>query len=368
MSESDIERIRQDVSDIPIRLQEGFLSCRTCGVAVQRTSDVTDEIRVEASAYADESASVRVPQNPLKIIEARKRPRVTMTFALCPTCRQADELAEQLSGDPATRSPWARTLVGGAMDALSFLNPKLITSGEIANFDHLSLRALVRHLGQLGAQARWASRDEVDSKTCNPRGFAHLMPGARHGLRTAYALWLKERAARHAAAIKISPPPVTDTRSGSAQLIIIESGCLICGIATQTMPAAEVAQLGRMTAARQIWKPKRVGATQLGAQSSVEVSGYLCKVCANAVDHVHSIGPSALERSLTSHLCPDLVGKLDGWNQVTMSGLIGYGALVARDHRGDPPTRSAPKGNTSAWEHLPGDLDELRRQLRARLT
>ena len=171
-----------------------------------------------------------------------------------------------------------------AFDALSFLNPRLITSGEVADFDHLSMRALVRHLGQPGTQARWANRPEVDPNTCNPRGFAHLMPGARHELRTGYASWLRERSARHAAAIKISPPPVTDTRSGSAQLIIIEAGCLICGVSHQVMPAVEVAQHGRMTTARQIWRPLRTNATQLGARSSLEVSGFVCKICADPVE------------------------------------------------------------------------------------
>jgi hypothetical protein len=362
--EDQLNPTAQDVPDSPIRLQDHFLACQVCGVAVRIDSE-EDMIPMEASAYAEESEPIKAPQNPIRAIE--DHPRVTMSFTLCATCRKADELAEQLSGDPATRNPWGRQLLGGAFDALLFLNPKLITSGEVANLDHLSAKALVRHLGQLGLQARWATRDEVDPQTCNPHRFAHVKIGQRAELRTGYALWIRERAARHASAIKISPPPVTDVRSGSAQLIIIQAGCLICGVATQTMPAVEVAQHGRMTVAREIWRPLRTHATQLGGgQSALELSGYLCKVCAGAVDHVHSIGPSALERSLTSHLCPDLVGKLDGWNQVTMSGLVGWAALVARAQQGSSSGPPAPKPNAVAFEHV-GDLSEVRKQLRARL-
>jgi hypothetical protein len=141
---------RQDVPDSPIRLQDHFLACQTCGVAV-RIEDEANVIRVEASAYAEEGAPAKAPKSSLWIIEGQDRPRVTMTFALCPPVGRQTSWP---SSSPATLplgSPWARTLLGGAMDALSFLNPKLISTGEVADFDHLSLRALVRQLGQLGA-------------------------------------------------------------------------------------------------------------------------------------------------------------------------------------------------------------------------
>ena len=60
-----------------------------------------------------------------------------------------------------------------------------------------------------------------------------------------------------------------DNRSGSAPLVIAD-GCLICGVSHQVMPAVEVAQQGRMNIARQIWKPLRAHAAQLGGQSAVE--------------------------------------------------------------------------------------------------
>ena len=124
-----------------------------------------------------------------------------------------------------------------------------------------------------------------------------------------------------------------------------------------------MAQQGRLGVARDIWKPLRTRASQLGAQSSVEVSGFVCRICSGAVSHVGSVGPSALERCLVSHLCPDLLGKLDGWNQITMSGLVGFGALAARARQGDAPGPPAPGQNVVAWEHL-GDLGAVRKPLR----
>ena len=262
-----------------------------------------------------------------------------------------------LTARTATRSPWARQLLGGALDALSFLNAPLISSGAVADFDDLSMRALVRHLGERGAAVRWANRAE--GQLCNRYSFAHLKTSQRHELRTAYAAWLKERAARAQPPVKISPPPVTDTRSGSARLVLIEAGCLICGVDHQLVPAAEVAQQGRLGVARQIWKSLRAYASQLGAQSPVELSGFVCRVCADAVEQTHAVGlgPSALERCLVVYLMPEGVPKLAGGNLLTLSGLEGWGVLAARSQA---PPNSAP------WEHL-GDLSDLRKQLKARL-
>jgi hypothetical protein len=259
-------------------------------------------------------------------------------------------------------------VLGGALDALLFVNARLIETGEVATFDDLSLRALVRHLGQPGAQARWANRDEVEPGTCSPHSFAHVKMGQRRQLRNGYALWLKERTARHAPPVKISPPPVTDTRSGSARLVLIEAGLFVCGVGHQVVPAVEVAQQGRMNIARDLWKPLRTHATQLGGgQSSVELSGYLCRICSTALEQSHSVGlgPMALERCLVAHLCPDLLGKLAYGTLIVVNGLAGWSTLVARAHRGNSPSQPV-RPNAKPWEHL-GDLDVVRKQLRLRL-
>jgi hypothetical protein len=67
--------------------------------------------------------------------------------------------------------------------------------------------------------------------------------------------------------------------------------------------------------------------------------GTWCRVCADAVEHAHAIGPTTLERA--------------------------WGALVAHARQPDPPA-IGPGPNTEAWEHLP-DLAALSEQLGAAL-
>jgi len=66
-----------------------------------------------------------------------------------------------------------------------------------------------------------------------------------------------------------------------------------------------------------------------GQQLAGSVSGYLCQICAEAVAHVGSIGPSALEWALVAHLAPEGIGKLD-YGQLRVHGLIGWGGLASR--------------------------------------
>ncbi len=73
----------------------------------------------------------------------------------------------------------------------------------------------------------------------------------------------------------------------------------------------------------------------------------------------------AAAAALVSHLCPDLVPKLGGWNPATLTGLAGWSTLVARAHRGNSPSQPV-RPNAKPWEHL-GDLDAVRKQLRLRL-
>ena len=107
---------------------------------------------------------------------------------------------------------------------------------------------------------------EADPRTCSPYPFAHLMPGARQQLRNAYASLLRERVARNAPPVKIPPPQVIDTTGGASALILIEHGCMFCGLGTQSGSAAVVVRQGRENVARELWTPKRTGAQQPGEQ------------------------------------------------------------------------------------------------------
>jgi hypothetical protein len=146
---------------------------------------------------------------------------------------------------------------------------------------------VVYRLSRLGGNARWVSRfvptmlPDTNPQTCTRYPWAHLKFGQRAELRAAYAALLKDRVARHAPPVRVPPPPVTDRAAASGPLLLIEDGCLFCGIGTQSVPAVEVAQQGgRASVASQVWIPKRVAATQLGRQSAATLSGHLCQVCA----------------------------------------------------------------------------------------
>jgi hypothetical protein len=102
---------------------------------------------------------------------------------------------------------------------------------------------------------------------------------------------------------------------------------------------------------------RRVTPQSLGGQLSPKILiGHLCQVCSEATDHVGSVGVTSMTRALVMALAPQGIGKLS-WDQLSLSGLIGWGAVSA--------IREVPP-NSEPWKHL-GDLDELRRQLRAAL-
>ena len=129
-------RSSQDVPDNPIRLPEGWLACRTCGIAVQRTSDVGEEIHLTSSGRAVEGLAV--------VTEAvRNQKPIPLVFMLCPDHRRTAELAVQLVDQ--SNHPAYRDRMGCALDALSFVAPTTVE--HMAYLDREGLATLVRHLG-----------------------------------------------------------------------------------------------------------------------------------------------------------------------------------------------------------------------------
>ncbi len=75
---------------------------------------------------------------------------------------------------------------------------------------------------------------------------------------------------------------------------------------------------------------------------------------ADAVTHVRAICPQLLERALVVALAPEGVGKLP-YGRLSVDGLAGWGALVARARQQNPP-EPGPKPNTrpgSTWATWP---------------
>jgi hypothetical protein len=112
-----------------------------------------------------------------------------------------------------------------------------------------------------------------------------------------------------------------------------------------------VAREGRANVARDLWTPKRTGASQLGGGASpTQVAGHLCTTCADAVEAVGSIGASALERALVAALVPSGIGKLS-YGNLRVDGLFGWGALAAhawcRTRTSQDPSQTRSLGSTS---------------------
>src|SRR4249919_3840325 len=77
LTDGQIARLREDVPDDPVKLPNGWLACRTCGVAVQRTSDVADEIQLKAMGRAVNSATAAMTE------AAQNQKPIPLTFGLC---------------------------------------------------------------------------------------------------------------------------------------------------------------------------------------------------------------------------------------------------------------------------------------------
>ena len=288
LTDAEIERVRSDVPDDPIRLQSGFLACRACGMPVVRTSDLGEEIHLESRG--------RDIDGPAALTEAASNQRpIPLVFALCPEHRRTAELTEQLVADPSRRE-----LLGYALDALRFCDASKIEQLAVVGLDLDGQATLVRYLANLGRESRWVSRFiptiEVGAhpETCCRYGWAHLGIGLRQRLRQAYGRLLKERAARNASPVKVPPPRIGDLMAASSLLVPIDGGCLICGVGQQSAPAVTVAREGLQNVTRDLWTPVQTGTTALGMSSPQRLSGHLCRTCSDAVKHTGSMGPTAI--------------------------------------------------------------------------
>ena len=82
LTDEQIEQLRLDLPDEPIKLQQGWLACRTCGIATS-TSNLAEirVIDVESRGQAIEGAAALTMAT-----SSRSRQGVQLTFALCPIC------------------------------------------------------------------------------------------------------------------------------------------------------------------------------------------------------------------------------------------------------------------------------------------
>lgn len=179
----------------------------------------------------------------------------------------------------------------------------------------------------------------------NPTPWAHVTSERREKLRTAYSALLRERVSTSSGPRLLPPPPP----SADTPALLVEGGCLMCGVNHVAVPADRVTRLGGPTiAAHKVWRERTV------TRGPDRLRGHVCPACADALDALAAWGPSAVERAYTRWL--------DASNRHTEAenlrvlildnsapALPTYAALV---HVSTLSGLAAPSPSQSPWEHL----------------
>lgn len=331
----------------PIRLRPGELACFDCGVPVEDPN--ARLIEVDAVAHLGQ-----VPRP----IRPTPEPLTTFEFRQCPDCHARADLGRAiLARHPYLRrvnGPARDDLVGDALNALAALQPDrpLGVTGtdeeRLLAGDPQLLDALLDRMAEVGGSVPWARRfvpfTAADARpdTANPYPWAHLTPEQTARLRRAEADLLAARVAANAVDLTLTPPPPIERG------IPVSTGCLLCGVATLTVPASDVARAGGIEhARRRAWRPIAAQLDALGGWIRPQpVTGHLCQPCAEIVERLGSIGATAMEQSLAARL--DAQGRTRDAAKVRngqTTGLLGWAVLALR---GEAP-------NAEPWDHI-GDI------------
>lgn len=188
-----------------------------------------------------------------------------------------------------------------------------------------------------GSRVRFANPMTLTKNRCSPRPWAHVTLGQRAALRSAYADVLRDRLA-------LNEPPVA--------LRCPTRGCLLCGVRAVNRSAIEVARRGgREAAVAAVWRPLTVPPVALGGRGPEPVNGHLCPDCAEVVEEVGAVGPTARGRAVVAHVRRVAgVAKADRLSAMLDDDfpptLPGWGAL-----------HLAP--NQEPWSHLVRVVDRL---------
>lgn len=361
LTDAEAAALAARMPDDPVRLGPDDLACAACGVTVRGPLDI-------ASVTWDDPTSAELPGGVLSNTSAGL-PAEPLTT--CEECAARRHLAHDLSarllptglamGGVRYGPEHAAELVAAALDVLAALGAPAPSPARLTR-DELVI--IVRRLAPLGTALGWSSRfapvRAADARpgTAAPRPWGHVRESTRLGLRRAYVHAMADRLALSAPPVALAPPPLPPSRS-----LPVPGGCLVCGVASVSLPAVQVARAGgREAAARDVWHyASSVAPDSLGGRAGpTRLSGHTCPPCAEAVAHAGAWGPSARERALLVAL-----GLASRWSEGAdaLAGAVGWAGLFA-----DAARRSAPlpEPNLTPWAHL-GDLDELRDRLAAGL-
>jgi len=337
----------------PVPLPADHVACQNCGIAVPTPAGPRALIHAEATHGL---AGPRVTTLNLHPVPMTRCQSCLVTLA-----RAADLMTEHPAMRARLGDAAAVHLTESALAALSILDVPLPPPGTPVTAPEIS--SLIRHLGAVGAGARWLSRfapvREADAHpdTCSPHPWAHVRESNREPLRSSYAKVLSERIAMTAPPVRLTPPMLTpNDLTGSTTPA--HGACLFCGIGAVTMPAPQVARAGgRKHSAADVWTLRKVSPSSIGGRPSpARLVGHTCPACTAAVEKAGTPGPTALDLALA-----DFIGAAGRWNpeRDMLDGLLGWGVLAARAARaGTAP----PEPNATPWAHVSG-LDALAERL-----
>jgi hypothetical protein len=222
----------------------------------------------------------------------------TVELGLCPSCRDRQALADRIvAAHPqlvaARGNGSAPRLVANVLDSLAVVEEQL-PAYDLPDRD---LGALIHHLCEPGAHVAWRWRVATAArvqKTVEPPStspFSYLASEEVAAVRRGYAAYLHERAVRDRGPQRLSPPEGSD-----------RPGCLLCGVGAVEVPAQRVARQGVAAATRAVWFPLVVSSNAIGGSGGAPIRGHVCPPCADAVQAVGAVGPTALSRALAASL------------------------------------------------------------------
>lgn len=307
-----------------VDLRDNERACSSCGQAAVPGAIIPVEARAMQGKTRRAADGTRVADSPV----------VEMTR--CRSCQaRHDNCSELLAQHPALfaamgDSGLAHQRLEATSDALAALGQSSALPSTPAG-----LRLFMRHLSVPGSAVafrqlfmpRWTRGVGPTTATATP--WAHLTDADRQALHRAYSEVLAERVAALAPPKQLPPP------TGNA--------CLMCGVGSVSMPAAEVAQRGGpLVAADEVWRSLNTTRGALGGRPQTQrLTGYACPACSAALDLAGAVGHTAMEHALKLHLRAagrdEEAERLRGYE---LDGLAGWAAIGT----------STP--NTEPWGHI----------------
>lgn len=259
-----------------VQLDEGWLACRSCGVAVAPGAHVEVVKR-----YVGPPTPNPAHRN-IGSFDA-------LEFTRCPECIDRHARAEEM----AHRLPRLAAVVGNkvaetlalALDVYAAIDRP---TPDTERMDYADAAMMARELAFVGNGAQYAATATEGTAAGAP--WRHLSHDKRQHLRAAYARLLARRVA-------VNAPPVTMPCPNGR-------GCLMCGVNALTVPAFHVHDLGGVDGAtRRLWHPLNASGGALGGGAAAAWHhGHVCPGCARAIEDAGAVGPAALARSYVAHL------------------------------------------------------------------